>query len=330
MKIHFDLSRETNPYNRTALEERIAESAEHAPASVQVVDGDPDAADWIIDPVPAHQTFRGPYFSDTGLGGQRASRTLTWDPGDFPTGRRRGFYCSLPRTLFDPRRHRSFCYLIRYNPFIAPFPPGDATYLWGFSGSVTSPLRARLFSRLAPSARDGTGLLRQTASLFHAMADPASDPAKQAFAEDIRRCQFVICPRGNGVSSVRIFEVLEAGRVPVILSDALVPPACVDWDACALRVPESDLPRLPVIIAAHREEYSRRAEAARREWERCFSPSGLLPTLAGEIRALETASNRSTLPMLPPGARYLVRLLPFLAKTRLKALVRRVRSGWKR
>jgi len=31
--------------------------------------------------------------------------------------------------------------------------------------------------------------------------------------------------------------------------------------------------------------------------------------------------------MLPPGARYLVRLLPFLAKTRLKALVRRVRFG---
>jgi hypothetical protein len=330
MKIHFDLSREANPYNRTAMEERITESARHAPVGVQIFDGDPDAADWIIDPVPAHHASCGPYFSDPGLADKRGSKTLTSDPGDFPTGRRRGFYCSLPRTLFDPRWHRSFCFLIRYNPVIAPFPPGDATHLWGFSGSVTSPRRARLFSRLAPSARDGAGRLRQTASLFHAMTDPASDPAKQAFAEDIRRCQFVICPRGNGVSSVRFFEVLEAGRGPVILSDSFVLPACLDWDSCALRVPESDLPRLPVIIAAHREEYHRRAEAARREWERCFSPSGLLPTLAGEIRALETTSDRSTLPMLPPGARYLVRLLPFLAKTRLKALVRRVRSGWNR
>lgn len=313
MKLFFDLSRETVPYNREQIETRLAEANACQPRDVEIVN-DRDQADWIIDTTPANHLLQGPYFSvpDDSIGERK---TLTWDAGDFPTGRRNGFYTSLPRPLFDPKRHRSFCYLIRYNPFIREFPQEDATLPWSFSGSLTSGLRARLFQVLAPAS--GEGILRRTQSLFMAMADTASESAKQAYADDLRRSQFVLCPRGNGVSSIRLFEVMEAGRVPVVISDDLVLPACVNWPACSLRIAERDLGRITSIIAGRRDEFPSLAAAARREWERCFSPQSLLSTLASEITALGAPSFTTA-----ARSRYISRLAVAFAQSRVKMLAR--------
>lgn len=314
MRLFFELSRETTPYNRVQIETLLEEASAAALPGVEMV-STPDLADWIIDPVPTNDLLGGPYLSVPTIDTERQRKTLTWDMGDFPTGRRNGFYTSLPRLLFDPTRHRSFCYLIRYNPFVTEFPHEDAKYLWSFTGTVTSGLRARLFKRL--SATGAEGFLRQTRSLFHAMADPKSDTAKRAYVEDLRRSQFVLCPRGNGVSSIRLFEVMEAGRVPVIMSDDLVLPSCVNWESCSLRIPEREIGNVVSIIAARRDEFPKLASAARREWERCFSPRSLLSALASEISSLGAPafSTRAK-------ARYVTRLAAAVAASRAKTLAR--------
>lgn len=300
------------------MEGRLAEMLPHLPPGTELI-GNPESADWIIDPVPINDLRTGPYLGDSTAPHRRA-RTLTWDAGDFPTGARPGFYCSLDRRLFDQSRHRGWCYLIRYNPFIRAFPPTDATHLWGFTGSITSGLRGRLFDQLlSVAARDGA-LLRRTTSLFGAMADPKSDKAKAAYADDIRRSQFVLCPRGNGHSSVRLFEVMEAGRVPVIISDALVLPSCVDWPSCSIRISERQLAHAPDIIAARRDDFSTLASAARAEWERCFSPQRLLHTLCSEIATLAR-----TQPLIGRRPRYIAALLIIAAEMRAKALPRLLR-----
>jgi hypothetical protein len=45
-----------------------------------------------------------------------------------------------------------------------------------------------------------------------------SNKGRVAYLSDIRRFGFVICPRGNGIDTHRIFETLALGSVPILLS----------------------------------------------------------------------------------------------------------------
>jgi hypothetical protein len=74
--------------------------------------------------------------------------------------------------------------------------------------------------------------------LFHNWTADDFDARRRHFAEVVYRSKFVLCPRGHGTSSIRLFETLAAGRVPVIISDDWVAPDGPDWDAISLRWPE--------------------------------------------------------------------------------------------
>jgi hypothetical protein len=49
-----------------------------------------------------------------------------------------------------------------------------------------------------------------------------------------------LCPRGRGLNSRRFFETLAAGRIPVLISDAVKLPleGLIDYSAFTVRVPE--------------------------------------------------------------------------------------------
>ena len=53
--------------------------------------------------------------------------------------------------------------------------------------------------------------------------------AQQRYAEVVARSKFVLCPRGHGPSSFRLYETLAAGRVPVVISDQWLAPPDVCW-----------------------------------------------------------------------------------------------------
>jgi hypothetical protein len=63
---------------------------------------------------------------------------------------------------------------------------------------------------------------------------------------------FALCPAGAGPNSLRLWEALATGAVPVLLGPPPALPAggslpAIDWDAIVLKVPDDaveDLPRL--------------------------------------------------------------------------------------
>lgn len=290
--LYFELAT-CDRYHRADWEERLAGwFAGGAPALARATRA--ADADFVIEPQTWHSFLGGRIFgvAPSSHYAQRPDATFAWDSGDFPTGRLPGLFCSLSRRLFDPARHRSFCYPLRINRQIAEQPLTDARYLFGFSGNVTAPVRARLFTELRPAADAGLGLLRQTDSLFTRIYDPGADGERARFADDLRQCRFILCPRGNGLSSIRLFETMEAARVPVIISDALVLPQCVNWADCALVVPEAEIARLPELLAARADDWSRLAANARREWARCFAPATLLPNLVAQVRDIVRTRRR--------------------------------------
>jgi hypothetical protein len=91
------------------------------------------------------------------------------------------------------------------------------------------------------------------------------------YAEATKASKFVLCPRGISVSSVRLFETMSMGRVPVVLSDDWMPPPGPRWEKFAVRVRESDWADVPRILEQREHEAVAMGELARAEWLDWFS-----------------------------------------------------------
>jgi len=102
----------------------------------------------------------------------------------------------------------------------------------------------------------------------------------------MRDSKFVLCPRGIATSSYRCYEAMALGRVPVILSDAWVPPAGPDWGEFALIVAEDRIADLPDILRAHEPHWRAMGRAARAAWEEWFAPEIITYRVLRSIEAI--------------------------------------------
>jgi hypothetical protein len=318
--LYFELS-EHDRYHLADWEERLGSWLSSLKEKIVTRASRPDDAEFIIDVSSRHSLLGADVFTPKKSSHytRRPDTTFLWDSGDHPTGLLPGLFCSLHKRLAQPSRHRGFCYPLRMNPLVTALSPDDARYLFGFSGNITAPLRAKLFQTFAAEARAGRALMRKTESIFHRIYDPASDVERRRYVEDIAQCRFVLCPRGNGLASIRLFETMEAGRVPVIISDAHHLPECVDWNACSIRVSERNLAQIPTILAGEDARWRQLAHNARQEWSRCFSNPSLLPTLVSQIRNIVAARR---LPESAERRRSAIRIVPHYATARAKKLIR--------
>ena len=185
-----------------------------------------------------------------------------------------GFYASIEKTWYSPRRTRSGPFpssmenaAIEYDPVF-----NERRYLYSFVGStLTWPVRAEL-----AKLRHGRGYFEDRSADSLRIRMTGDDQERGAFAQHyvdvIRRSQFVLCPRGIGCGSIRLFETLQAGRVPVILSDAWVPPAGPAWAQISVRVAEEDWAAVPALLEAREGEAAGMGRSARRAWEEWFAP----------------------------------------------------------
>ena len=143
--------------------------------------------------------------------------------------------------------------------------------LFSFEGSPTSRLRRRLFSF---SFDPALALVRDTTTSYshfdHAATGRQSGQAR--YVETMLDSRFVLCPRGVGTGTLRLFESMSLGVAPVLLSDDYVLPRGPRWDTFLVRVRESRLSGLPDALAAISASSATRGELARRAWEAWFAP----------------------------------------------------------
>ncbi len=85
---------------------------------------------------------------------------------------------------------------------------------------------------------------------------------------------FSLCPSGSGPNSIRLWESLGFGCIPVLLADTLrLPGTSEEWDDAIVRVPESPeavagLPARLEALARDPQRLQRMREAGRRLWVR--------------------------------------------------------------
>ncbi len=131
--------------------------------------------------------------------------------------------------------------------------------------------RRRAIAVLAKDPRIETRfIIRKTfsASVKTISLDPRT--ARREYVENMRQSDFVLAPKGDGNFSVRFYEALSMGRIPILIDTDVVLPleSFIDYDSFILRVPAEDLAKLPDLVCAlyerlTPEEFSARQQAAR-------------------------------------------------------------------
>jgi hypothetical protein len=111
---------------------------------------------------------------------------------------------------------------------------------------------------------------------------PCFDYSK-TYVQLLRRSRFVLCPRGLGVSSIRIFEAMNLGRVPVIISDSWQPSPGIPWQEFSVLVPERNVYGIPLLLEKLESKAQRMGQSARQVFDAHFSSGIFLEQL---LRAL--------------------------------------------
>lgn len=196
---------------------------------------------------------------------------------DFPMPLLHGIYTSASRKLIYQKRFRSAAYNLYPEEYLNPLiknHPGNAydhskKYLYSFAGRDSSDVRIRLF-KLHPG--DDACVINTTSrfAAFGPSPEPKSSWQKQ-YVELMNQSKYAICPRGVGSASLRIFESMQMGVAPVILSDDWIYPEGPDWKSFAIIILEKDIKRLPEIIKVYESEYQKRGKLARKAYEAYFS-----------------------------------------------------------
>lgn len=119
---------------------------------------------------------------------------------------------------------------------VDPNPIKDIYY--SFVGYDTHPSRTKIFKRITHP--ENTCIIKR--DKYHYWRPVESDKQNEIEYKDIlSRSRFSLCPRGTGPSTIRFWESLQAGAIPIVISDAMRYPAGFDWDSCVIQVPEKHI-----------------------------------------------------------------------------------------
>jgi hypothetical protein len=242
---------------------------------------------------------------------------------DWPVAFVPGVFPSIERGWCWRSRARSGAYLGVENTYIEPriFPPdSDAPHFLASFVGCTS--RARVRFRLLEINDPTIHVVDNTMAFLGALEAGLAgevDRLKREFSEISAASRFILCPRGRGVSSIRLFEAMQMGRVPVVLADGWVPPDGPDWDSFLVRVPERDVGRLPELLRRLDPTAAVRAAAARRAWEAWFAPDVLFHRIC---QSCDEMRNRRVPLWLTQGLCYLHFLRPLHGRRLVRNLLR--------
>jgi Exostosin family len=318
-------------YGRWFVDYLAARAAE-CPFRVHTLTGDPDAADAVL------VIVRGDEYSTELRRGPLVRayypKLFVYDTKDRPIPFLPGLYCSLPRSRFDLRRHAAAPYLAGINPAVdraAERAAGrEPDLLFSFVGASNAPVRRRLF-RQGWAGRADVHLEVSYGWANRGGDAGAREAREEAYADLLLRSRFVLCPRGIGTSSYRLYETMQLGRVPVILSDAWVPPAGPEWNSFSVRLPERSVGNLPELLAAYAERSAEMGRLARSAWEEWFAPRIIFHRFAEALDRLRADGRshprwaRAWWPVTAGAAR-VYRTLDRAARAAAKAGLRLVRN----
>jgi hypothetical protein len=269
----------------------------------------PDAADLIL--FAEREYAAGPFLEDVRkhpLVRAHRDRCFVFNPRYKNIPLLPGVYAGVSRSYYDQRRMRASHYpeVIENDSFYYRPLPNDPSFLYSFVGmSWTAPIRKEIAQLSHPRGyiRDTTSggvTIRKTEPLGSTERD-----YMQAYAEITHDSQFVLCPRGTGPSTLRLFESMMMGRAPVIISDEWVAPEGPEWPSFSFQVAENEVASIPDLLAENEHRAVRMGQQAREAWDDWFSPCVTFHRVVEWCLSIQTSRT------LPESVLYPMGYLPF-------------------
>ncbi len=176
---------------------------------------------------------------------------------------------------------------VRIKPFpyyaVVGTPPAEhKDIFYSFIGCQTHVVRDKIFRMKHPSntvikKRPGGWALPASIRTYW---DEEYVSMRSEWAAEYRnvlsRSRFSLCPRGNEPGSIRFYESLQAGAIPILLADTWRLPEGPDWNSCIIRVPERNVERIPEILAAVTPQQEEKMRAACLKAYEMFSGDNLV------------------------------------------------------
>ncbi len=212
---------------------------------------------------------------------------------DYPVPFLPGVYASLRKRWYTPGRVRSGMYLVVHDHDYVEYAPmnGEPDYLYSFIGKTnTHPVRKAIMS-----LKDDEAFLFDTTPYwpYGELPDAKRTELEDQYHRVSKHSRFILCPRGYGTSSIRLFEALCMGRVPVIISDQWVPPEGPTWQDFSIRIPEKHVESIPETLRQYEEQAAEMGAAARKAWENWFSREAIFHRVVEWCLEIKTSRRKS-------------------------------------
>jgi len=223
---------------------------------------------------------------------------------------------SLSQKHSDPIFNQPFSYIVQLSPnnVIREYAAVEKKkFLFSFMGtSRTHPVRKEIFA----ITYDRCYLLDTLNKNSWELSNETKADYQKSYAKACFQSKFILCPRGNGPNSYRLYESMEMGIAPVIISDDWVPTAGPKWEEFSIRVAESDVKKIPEILEKCEADSERMGELARQAWVEWFAKDKQFHYLAEACLKLHAARHQVN------HATYLAQYLRFLEPFHARNLLR--------
>lgn len=212
-----------------------------------------------------------------------------------------GFRGAAPRWMQWADRSGVFRPLVRAQLEIArrfrilPFPhlavntaPPRHKDLWySFIGSNTHSTRNAVLN-LSP--QHDTAIVLRDKWHFEVEDAKQREAELQEYVDVLARSRYSLCPRGFGISTLRFWESLVAGAIPVLIADDMQLPPGFEWDECLVRVPEKRAAELEMFLHAISSEREQQLRANCLSAAEQFGGRNLVSCIHAEFSARRQAA----------------------------------------
>ena len=112
---------------------------------------------------------------------------------------------------------------------------------------------------------------------FHKFMGIDTTEMERNYSGLMQMSKFILCPRGFGTNSIRFFEAMAFGRLPVLIADSTKLPLenKIRYNDFIVRVKEDELESLPDVLEKNKKDLIEKSKIARTTWENYFSPCKL-------------------------------------------------------
>jgi hypothetical protein len=168
-----------------------------------------------------------------------------------------------------------FC--MAYQPIVSPpetvTPIDLALYDYSFMGYACNDIRKKMVKRM--TCTEMKFVIINIRFWLERYFERDTSSLESYYSGLMNMSKFILCPQGFGVSSIRLFEAMSFGRIPIVISDEAKLPLEDEIDYNFLiRIEEDNIESIEKRIKDYKQEYnlSEMSVKARSVWEDWFAP----------------------------------------------------------